>query len=114
MQIQPSTRNSRFIDTAISDDGRVSYSPIGNDRLIDLTTGRDMWLGLYPDADGFFTTQRVPADLWQTACALMTEADAHNARVHDEMREAAFARKNAREEAWGWLSADMDRADSTH
>lgn len=61
MQIQPSTRNSRFVDTAISDDGRVSYSPIGNDRLIDLTTGRDMWRGLYPDADGFFTTERVPA-----------------------------------------------------
>lgn len=95
--INLTTRKTPLIDSATSDDGRIRYSPIGNDALsID---GRGIYQGHWLNARGMMA-DRVPADIFAPAIALMREVDAHNRRAHDEMRDADFARQDARDEAF--------------
>ena len=86
------------IQRATSDDGRIQYLPIGNDRI--LIDGRDCWRGAYCDnTTGYVTDERVEADLWTATCDLMRQVDDHNQAVADALREADFGRQDARAES---------------
>lgn len=113
MKILANYPGNDLIASATTDDGAVTYSPIGNDRLIDNNTSRDMWRGTYPDADGYHRHDRVPAATWAGACALMRTVDDHNNRIREDMRRRAEQRQIDRIQDWQVdLAADMDRADS--
>lgn len=78
------------IRTAKSDDGRIEYLPIGNDRLI--IDGRDARRGVYTVA-GRASDEEVEETLWQAACELMRAVDSHNQEVLDNARDAAEAKE---------------------
>ena len=106
----PSTQE--LIATATSDDGAVTYSPIGNDRLIDNVSGRDMSRRCYLNQDGY-ETDRVAHAVWETACLLMHEVDEHNNRAHEEIRDRAEQQQIDRHQDWQYdLAGDMDHSDS--
>jgi len=106
----PSTQE--LIATATSDDGAVTYSPIGNDRLIDNVSGRDMSRRCYLNQDGY-ETDLVAHAVWEAACLLMHEVDEHNNRAHEEIRNRAEQQQIDRHQDWQYdLAGDMDHSDS--
>lgn len=113
MKVLTTYPGNDLIASATTDDGSVTYSPIGNDRLIDNTSSRDMSRGHYLDLASGYETDRVPAATWDAAIILRREVDAHNTTVRDGMREQAEQRQIDRYQPWQHeLAADMDRADS--
>lgn len=113
MKILENYPGNDLIASATTDDGSITYSPIGNDRLIDNTTGRDMSRGRYLDLASGYETDQVPASIWDAAIALRREVDAHNTIVSDGIRDQAEQREIDRYQPWQLaLAADMDRADS--
>jgi hypothetical protein len=86
------------IAKAATDNGRVAYYPDSGDRL--LIDGRDARRGVYLDTTTWMMSdERVAADLWSEACALMGEVDAHNQQVARRQQAEDFERQGAREDA---------------
>ena len=113
MKILANYPGNDLIARAATDDGAITYFPIGNDRLIDNVAARDMWRGLYPDSDGYYRNDQVASVTWEAAVALMHAVTEHNTRVRKDMQDRADQRHAARNQDWQLdLAADMDRADS--
>lgn len=106
----------RFVVSAASDDGRIALTNGMADTcgLTDTTTGRHMWHGVYQGADGYYSMhgERVPAEVWASACKLMREVTAHNDAQSAEMRQRAEDKLNRMAESIPDQMLDMDRADS--
>lgn len=87
-----------MIEKAQSDDGRIQYWPIGNDRL--LIDGQDAHRGFFCDGQGREDHSRpVDAPTWRQACDLMAAVDAHNREALDLARAQHDARQADREDA---------------
>lgn len=90
------------IKSAKSDDGRVWAKAVpltslhGSFELIDTMSGRPMWRGLYPDADGFYRADKVPGDVWNAAVSLMNEVGDVIKAQDDASQKAADAAAEAR------------------
>ncbi len=70
--------NDGHIASCQSDDGLVTAivtpttTTYGEFNLVD-ASGRQMWRGVYQDADRYYRNVHVPADIWESACVLMRE-----------------------------------------
>jgi hypothetical protein len=100
-----------MVSSAASDCGRVTYSPIGNDRLI--IDGRDVYQGQYVGDDGFVTGERPEAPIWAVAKQLMRTVDALNITAQDKARDESLQRaidkdnRAAEFEAWAAKSDEV-------
>jgi hypothetical protein len=100
-----------MVSSAASDCGRVTYSPIGNDRLI--IDGRDVYQGQYVGDDGFVTGERPEASIWTVAKQLMRAIDTLNIAAQDKARDESLQRaidkdnRAAEFEAWAAKSDEV-------
>lgn len=123
------TINGKITDKIIaaeSDCGTVSAVQVpatttyGDYMLVETATGRHMACGEYQDLSrtiqqGTMTGERVPAETWEIACALMAEVDAALLARKVEMDKITAARDAKFDSiTQAWLAADMDRADSNN
>lgn len=112
------------VSSCQSDDGLVTAvgcpdsTLSGEFYLVEVATGRYIDRGEYQDYDrpisaGSSTGEKVPADVWQSACKLMNEWQAQQRALEAERRARAdqrdFERYNSFSER---IAQAMDRADS--
>lgn len=110
--------NNGHVASCKSEDGLVTAlacpttTQYGEFELVD-ADGRHMWRGLYPDADGYYRDNRVPAPIWESAKALMRDWTAHQRAREDAAEQRALERDLARYDSQSEkIAQDMDRKDS--
>lgn len=98
-----------MISSAMSDCGRVYYSPIGNDRLT--IDGFDVYQGCYLNSDGIVTSERPEVEIWSVATQLMRDVDAANAVAHDKARAESLQHAVERDDRAAKIDALLAKSD---